>query len=386
MSTSIKNLASIKDLPDVSFIENKTLDDVQAEMVADYQEKYREMTGREIRLRRADPETLKLYAVSVQIYHLYLHVDKSGKMDLLKYAYSSFLDNLGALRGVDRNPAIPASVTVRFTLSAVQPSAITIPAGTRVSDGEEYFAVGRTMEIAAGETYADALCTCQKPGKAGNGILAGTINVLVDPIAYIEKVESLDVSSGGADVEDDDNFAYRIYLAPSSYSVAGPDDAYKYHTKSFSAAIGDVDVLSPVPGRVEVRFLLTDGTLPSEGMCEEVLQHLSQKDIRPLTDHVSVSAPGEQEFSIDIAYCINKSDIDKAVSIQTLVANAVREYIEWQTNTISRDINPSVLTKYVIAAGAKRIEIASPAYQKVQRGYVARVSGISVTYRGVEDD
>ena len=37
MNTASKNLASIKDLPDISFIENKTPEDVQAEMVADYQ-------------------------------------------------------------------------------------------------------------------------------------------------------------------------------------------------------------------------------------------------------------------------------------------------------------------------------------------------------------
>lgn len=39
MNTAEKKLASVRDLPDISFIENKTLGDIQAEMVADYQEK-----------------------------------------------------------------------------------------------------------------------------------------------------------------------------------------------------------------------------------------------------------------------------------------------------------------------------------------------------------
>ncbi len=155
-----KNLSSIRDLPEVSFIENKTLDDIQAEMVKDYQEKYKEVTGKELILRRADPESLKLYAASVQIYHLYLYTDMAGKMDLLKYAYGDFLDNLGALRGVDRLPAIPATVMVQFTLSAEQSFAVIIPKGTRVSDGTIYFATNEAAEIAIGNMDAEVECTC----------------------------------------------------------------------------------------------------------------------------------------------------------------------------------------------------------------------------------
>lgn len=376
----------IKDLPDVSFIENKSLNDIQLEMVKDYQDKYREVTGRELKLRRADPESLKLYVASIQIYHLHLYTDKSGKMDLLKYAYSEFLDNLGVLRGVTRNPAIPSIVTVRFTLSEVQPSVIVIPKGTRVSDGEIYFATDEAAEIAIGDLYIDIPCTCQTAGVVGNGILAGAINTLVDPIAYMEKIASIDISSGGSDVEDDENFAYRIYLAPSSYSVAGPTDAYVYRTKSYSAAIGDVEVTSPAPVEVEVRFLLSDGSLPTGDLCNEIFKHLDADNIRPLTDHVTVLAPTEQEFDIDFTYYINKSDTDKAASIQAQVTDAVNDYIKWQTYTIGKDINEDELRVRVKAAGAKRLEIRNPSFTKVPKGYVARVNTLSVIYGGVEDD
>lgn len=386
MSTATKKLAQIKDLPDVSFIENKTLDDIQAEMVKDYQDKYKEITGRELSLRRADPEALKLYAASIQIYHLYLYSDKCGKMDLLKYAYSEFLDNLGALRGVDRNPAVPATSTIRFTLSEKQPSVTIIPKGTRVSNGEIYFATDKTTEIAIGDIYVDVLCTCQTVGIIGNGILAGAINTLVDPIAYIDNIANIEPSSGGSDTEDDENFAYRIYLAPSAYSVAGPVDAYVYHTKSYSTAIGDVAVTSPAPVEVEVRFLLADGSIPTDGLCEEVAKYLSSSNIRPLTDHVTVLAPTEHEFNIDFTYYINKSDADKAASIRAQVSTAVNEYIEWQTYTIGRDINVDELLTKVKKAGAKRLEIRSPVFTKVISGHVAKVKNLTVVYGGVEDD
>ena len=381
-------VSEIGNLPDVSFIDNKTLDDVQANLLADYEERYMQMTGKRLTLRRADPEALKLYAVSVQIYHMMLHIDTSGKMDLLKYAYGGFLDNLGALRGVTRKGAAPATVKVRFTLSAMQPSVVTIPAGTRVSDGDAiFFKTDEMAEIAIGKMYVDVTCTCQTDGAVGNGLIAGRVSVLVDPIAYVARAENTETSAGGADVEDDDSFSERIYLAPSGYSVAGPRDAYKYHTRSFKeASIGDVEVTSPEPCEVEVRFLLSDGSVPSETLCGKVLEHLNDDSIRPLTDRLSVHAPAGQMFNIGFTYYINRSDSNKAVFIQTEVAAAVQEYIGWQTRTIGRDINPSVLTKMVVAAGAKRVVIESPAFVTVPPGHVARVQAQSVTYGGVEDD
>ncbi len=387
MNIASKNLASIKDLPDVSFIENKTLEDVQAEMVAHYQEKYKEVTGRELKLRRADPEALKLYAASVQVYHLYLYADMGGKMNLIKYAFSDFLDNIAAFKGVDRNPAVPATVKVRFTLSAVQTSVVTIPKGTRVSDGgEEFFATDEAAEISIGKISADIQCTCQTAGEVGNGILAGAINTLVDPIPYMERVASIEESSGGSDIEDDVNFAYRIYLAPSAYSTAGPADAYEYHTKSYSALIGDVKVVSPEPVEVEVRFLLADGSIPTDGLCEEVLEYLNGQFRRPLTDHVTVLAPTEQEFDLDFTFYVNKSDINKAAAIQVTVASAVEEYVQWQTFSIGRDINPDMLRRILVAAGAKRVEIRSPDFTRVDPNHVARIKAKNVVYGGVEDD
>ena len=382
-----KMINAIKNLPEVSFIDGKTLDDVQSEMVADYEAKYKEVTGRTLTLRRADPETLKLYAVSVQIFQILMHIDKAGKMDLLKYAYGYFLDNLGAHRGVTRLPAYPAKATVRFTLSAVQTSAVTIPQGTRVSNGDIlYFATDDVAEIAIGSTYVDVPCTCLDDGEVGNGQIAGVLNTLVDPIAYIGSVANTEETTGGSEIESDEDFADRIYLAPGSYSVAGPTDAYIYHTKSYSSSIGDVEVSSPDACEVEVRFLMADNSMPTAGIISEVQEYLSADDKRPLTDQLTVLAPTGQNFNIDVTYYINKSDTDKAVSIQAAVNAAVAEYIAWQTGTIGKDINPSVLTQMMVAAGAKRVNVVSPAFTTVPTGSVARINTQTVTYGGLEDD
>ena len=44
------NLQAIKDLPDVSFIDNLSLEDVQNLMITTYQDKYEEITGKKVTL------------------------------------------------------------------------------------------------------------------------------------------------------------------------------------------------------------------------------------------------------------------------------------------------------------------------------------------------
>ena len=380
----IKEIAA---LPEVSFIDGITLTNIQRRLTALYQDKYRELTGKAVTLKPGDPEMLKLNAVSVVLLQLYENVEKAGRMDLLKYAYGPFLDNLGANKGVERLPAQRAKSTMRFTLSAAQQSAITIPQGTRVSNGDLlYFATDEVGEVPPGEMSVDIPCTCLSEGSEGNGLLPGTLNTLVDPVPYVQSVSNIETTAGGADVESDDDFAERIYLAPSGYSVAGPEDAYIYHTRSYSSAIGDVEVTSPSPCIVEVRFLMADGSIPSAALIAEINEHLSDKKIRPLTDQVRVLSPTEEVFDIELTYYINRSDSGSAVMIQNEVNAAIEDYIAWQTKTIGVDINPSVLIEKIIAAGAKRVEVGSPVFTPIPSGTVARVGTRRITYGGLEDD
>lgn len=229
-------------------------------------------------------------------------------------------------------------------------------------------------------------CTCTVDGITGNDLLPGQIDTMVDLIAYVEKVENTTTSAGGCDLETDESLAERVLIAPSSYSVAGPDDAYKYWCKTFSSAIGDINITSPNPVEVEIRVLMSNGDLPTKTILTEIEEFLEEKNVRPLTDKVSLKAPETINFNIDFTYYVNRSDQSKAATIQSEVAMAVADYIKWQTYTIGRDINPSELTKRVMAAGAKRVEITSPVFTSVPDTSVARIGRQTVSYGGVEND
>lgn len=380
-------IAQISDLPDVSFIDSMTLDDVQALLVRSYEEKYEQVTGEKVSLKRADPITLTLYACSVLIYQALMYVDRAGKQDLIKYSYGEFLDNIAANKGVTRLPAQAAEVTVRFRIPAPREDAVSIPTGTRVTSGDGiYFGTMEYAEIPPGSTYIDVPCRCLTTGAIGSGLAVGSINTLVDLLPYISGVSNIEESQGGADIEDDESLAERVYLAPSAYSVAGPRDAYIYHTKAYGAAVGSVNVSSPRPCEVEVRVLLKDGSLPSQALLDGILEHLDDDRIRPLTDQVRVLAPYTREYDLDVTYYISKTNAARAVSIQTAVSDAVTAYNTWQTGEIGRDINPSELIRRMVVAGAKRVVVDAPTFISLPPSTVARTGSVAVTYGGIEDD
>lgn len=379
-------IQELKNLPDVSFIGDVTLKDIEDSLVRDYEEKYFETTGEKIILARADPVTLLLYACAVQFYQGYKYIDKAGKMDLLKYAYGPYLDHIASMKGITREQAKPARVMVRFTLSEVRPNTIEIPQGTQVTDGSMYFETEQYAEIKPGSGYIDVECVCLVSGSEGNDLQPGEINTLVNPIPYVASVSNIEETAGGVDIEDDDSMKERVYIAPSSYSVAGPEDAYRYWVKTFNSGISDVLVQSDNPVDVIVEFIMSDGELPTTGLIQGLQLYLQNKQIRPLTDKVTVKAPDTVDYKLDVRYYINTSDLKRADTIKANVNAAVEQYIVWQRSKIGRDINPSQLIQMMVSAGAKRVEVKLPVFQVVGAANVAKLVSQTVTYGGIEDD
>lgn len=382
-----ETLKPLAELPDVSFIDNDTIDAMMQRLVSNYERRYQEITGKEVTLGAADPMRIALYAVALDLYQTEQYVDRAGKQDLLKYSYGEFLDGLAANRSVSRKEATAARTTVRFTASETKDYALAIPAGIRVTNGDGiYFTTVEYAEIAPGDEYVDVEAVCTAEGTEGNNFLPGQVDILVDPLPYIQSVANVTTSEGGAARESDESLAERVYLAPSGYSTAGPSGAYVYWAKTFNAGIGSVVPVSPEPGKVDVYVLMTDGSMPGEELLQELQDYLTEERIRPMTDLVTVKKPEAVEFSIDLTYYINRSDQAKAVTIQENVKKAVAEYTTWQTSEIGRDINPDELVQRIKAAGAKRVELTAPTFAVVGETQVAKCTASAADNGGLEDD
>ena len=180
------DMSAIKNTPEISFIDNKTVEDVRGEMVADYEEYMTQAQGVTVSLDRASVHRMILYAAAAQIYQAMQYIDRQGKQSLLKYSYSVYLDNLALFKGVTRSPATAATCTLRFTLAAERETATAIPQGTRVaSSGSVYFATDEYAEIPPGSTEVEVAATCTETGTAGNGLTAGELSAMVDPVPYV---------------------------------------------------------------------------------------------------------------------------------------------------------------------------------------------------------
>ncbi|QGQ95876.1 baseplate J/gp47 family protein [Paenibacillus psychroresistens] len=369
---------SLTSLPDIQFIDTNP-DTIRDSVIAVYE------AIAEKKLYPGDPVRLFLLSVSNIIVQQRVLINMTAKQNLLRYALGDVLDHLGSRVQTERIGAQPADVTMRFTLSAPQLTNITVAAGTKVSpDGTLFFSANKSYVIAAGELYTYVVCSCLIDGEEGNGFVPGQINILVDPIAFVASVLNTTISSGGAEIETDDHYRERIYLAPEAFSVAGPTGAYEFWAKAADLKIIDVFVHSPSNGVVEIIPLMEGGALPDSDVLAAVLAKCNDKTIRPLTDQVQVVAPDPVNYVVTGSYHIAFEDASDAANIQIAVTAAVAEYRVWQKSKLGRDINPSELTRRILNAGAKRTTITAPTYTTVDNTEVANDTGATMTYGGVD--
>lgn len=381
----MSNITELANLPELSFIDNATLQDVKDEIISDYLAKLSEL-GEKAELGTAHPDRLIMYAAAAQIYQCMQYIDRGAKMNFLKYSEGDFLDSLAAYKGLIRNAAERATLTLEFTLSAPQTEVVPVPGGTRVkTDSNKYFITDNYMEIPVGELTGKVTATAYEGGTAYNGVAVGEIKTLVDPVGYIQSVTNITVSRGGADIESDDNLTLRIYQSPPTYSVAGPAAAYEYWARFSRGDIADVKAYSPSASEVNIVFILKDGVLPDEQDLAEMEDYLKAKPLRPLTDLVRAMAPTEKEYNIDLTYYINTDDDQQVATIQKAVNTAINNYVAWQ-RVIGRDINPSKIYQFLMGAGVKRVEITAPTFISMEEYSIAKAGNINVRYGGTEDD
>lgn len=375
-------------LPDISVIGDVDIESMKKEMIADFENFYKEETGETITLYPADRDRIKLNVVANKLYQAYQCIEKAFRMNFLKYAYGDYLKHLGANKKTFKQDSRPAVTVLRFSMPEPRIQVTAIPKGKRATAGDNiFFETDDYAEIAVGSTYVDVQATCAESGTIGNKYVPGQINVMADKIPYITNVENITESDGGSDEESDEAYRERIFLAPSSYSTAGPEDAYIYWVKQYnSAAIEDVRASTTEDATVDIRLILKGGEVPSTAFLADLTEYLATSQVRPMTDHVTIAAPDLLEYDLDFTYYISRSNKGNVETIQAAAQEAAETYVAWQKTHIGTDINTDVLIEFLRAAGVKRVVIRSPHYTIVNDMQIAVAKNIAVLYGGLEDD
>jgi phage-related baseplate assembly protein len=317
-------------------------------------------------------------------------IQGAAEQNLIQFATGENLEFLAELYGLSRRPAQPAVTTLQFATDG-SPAAndITIPKGTKVAteDGSVRFATDEEVVLSSGDTSVQVDATATEPGAQANGLIAGQVSEIVNPISGIASAVNTTETIDGADQESDEALRKRVRAAPETFAVAGPKGAYRQVARTARRDVTDVTVFQSAPGEVTVVPLLEEGRAPNTSQLQDVTMALSAADQRPLTDRVSVQAPTTVSYDIDLSYVIYESEQSRKEQIDAGVEAAADRYLRWQRRRLGRDITPDFLAGQVLdVSGIKRITISSPTDTVLHRTEVAQIGTKTLTFAGFETE
>lgn len=323
---------------------------------------------------------------------LFNQMDEAAKQRLLKYAKGPVLDALGERVNCTRLGKRPAATTLEFKLGAARTVDTVLPKGTRATaDGTFYFAADESVIIRAGELTATVAATATVGGMAGNNFAIGAINTIVDAVPFVAGVTNLTLTSGGDNGEPypeedggvgDDSYRERIKLAPATYSTAGAQEAYEYHTRSVSSQIKGVKVLSnQQAGKIDVYVVGQNGENLSDEIMTDIYEALNTRTRRPLGDLLTVNHPDPVSFDIELKYYVSKDNEAQVITNIEGAGGAIEQYINYQQEALGRDINPDKLRLLCLRPGdnlpgCHRVDIVKPVFTVLAEEQIAKHSGI----------
>ena len=319
-----------------------------AVIMAESKAKLEELLGRE--LQPAQVEQLILNFVVFRETLLVNRFNAGMRQMLYQFSTAPILDYIAAAS---------AGCTVRFTLVAGHGSVL-IPEGTRVSSSDG-LAIFRTIDdaiIAPATMTVELSVLADVAGKVGNGYAVGTINKILDPLAFVSTVENIDVTGGGSDVESDAQLRERIKLAPSQYSSAGSRSSYKFYAKSANAMITDVSVSSPVPGSVLIVPLTNEEETPAQ-VITDVYNVCNAENVRPLTDTVIVSAPEREDYALMVDVVLY--DGADAATERASITSALEDFAKEKRAKLGLDIIRSHIAQACRLSSVYDVTVVAPA-------------------------
>ncbi|MGN1249176.1 MAG: baseplate J/gp47 family protein [Candidatus Spyradocola sp.] len=207
----------------------------------------------------------------------------------------------------------------------------------------------------------------------GHAFLAG-------PLEALTLVVKASETAAQAMLETDFTYTYKDNLLDITLlgSLASAESIY-------------VEVDKTLEGCVKIVPLLEGGQVPDAAIMQKVLEACSPKDVRPLTDKVSVVAPETVTYDIELVYYVTPTTEAEAVASVEGTNGAIQRFNDWQTEALGRDINPDKLRALILCphweddlTGAIRVDIVKPQHTTVEDTQVAKFSGnLKVSHKSV---
>lgn len=289
-----KTLEELRETGAPDFFERNT-ETIKARLVAAYER---------IADRKLYPAQTEMFLIDMLAYVL-ANMAEAEQTAVLQntivWAEGRHLEDRAANNNTFRLKQQPSQCVLEFGLAFVSANPIHIPAGTRVTAGNDFiFATQADLTIETGKTSATGLAICHRPGSFSNDLQPGSINQPLDPVhQLVTKVENITTSSGGTDEEDQERFRLRAANALYKIAKTGPANGYREHVMAVNPKIIDVSVHRPEPGRIEIYPLMVYGQ-PGDELIAYILAYLDPETLRPMGDDLVVLAPVRRGFAITV--------------------------------------------------------------------------------------
>ena len=296
-----------------------------------------------------DEKEMLLRSVLADVVQVFAGVDNALRMMTLRYAVGDYLDVIGENRNCERIQAAAAMVTVNITTNATGVSE-TLEAGTAITaDGQLFYLLTDDLVLSGYAQTVQADVIADRTGTVGNGLLSGTQMHMQSPHPAINSIVTTSDATGGQDKEEDDSYRDRIREYGLVSISTGPASQYESAAKAVSSVIVDAKALNLSAGSVGIYLILSDQT-GAEALLQSVSDALNGKDVRPLTDSVTVYQATNINYTLNVQYTADNS----ATAAESLAA-AAADYQDWQDNTIGLAFNPDRLIAALYQAGATRV-------------------------------
>lgn len=185
-------------------------------------------------------------------------------------------------------------------------------------------------------------------------------------------------------LESDDSLRNRTQLAFDQLSVAGPRNAYVAFALGADGRIADVSAISPAPCEALVSVLSREGDgSAAEDILEAVRLALSDEDVRPVGDRVTVQSASIVDYRVEAVLYIYPGP--EAELIRQAAEASLQGYIATQRR-LGRDIRRSALFAALHVEGVQRVELAQPAADVVlDATQAAYCTGYAISVGGSDE-
>ena len=84
-------IEELQNLPEISFIDDMTIDEIQKKLVSEYENSITAITGKKYFLPQADKFRIIINSIALILYQNVQCIDRAGKQNTLKYSPYAYL-------------------------------------------------------------------------------------------------------------------------------------------------------------------------------------------------------------------------------------------------------------------------------------------------------